>query len=53
MIRDSGIGQKCHTTSPDVDVNAFNNKFVNINVSTPGSSIYDDFCFVPLENPLC
>ena len=37
--------------SPDVNVNALNDKFVNINIPTPDSSIYDDLYFVPLENP--
>ena len=50
-MRDIRIGQKCHNTFPDVDVNALNDKFININVSNPDSSIYDDFCFVPLGNP--
>ena len=34
-----------------VDVNGLNDKFVNINVPTPHSNIYNDLCFVPLENP--
>ena len=50
VICDFGICQKCHNTSPDVDVNALNDKFVNINVSIPDSSLNDDLCFVPLEN---
>ena len=51
VIRDIGIGQKCHNTSPDVDVKGLNDKFVKINVPTPDSNIYNDLCFVPLENP--
>ena len=49
-IRDIGIGLKCHNT-PDVDVNGLNHKFVNINVPTYDSNIYNDLCFVPVENP--
>ena len=26
---------------------------ININVPIPGSSTYDDLCFVPLENTIC
>ena len=50
VIRDIGIGVKCHKT-PDVYVNDLNHKFVNFNVPTPDSNIYNDLCFVPLENP--
>ena len=49
IIRDIGVGVKCHNT-PDVDVNGLNHKFVNINAPTPESNIYNDLCFVPLEN---
>ena len=31
-MRDIGNGQIFHNTSPDVDVNGLNDKFVNINV---------------------
>ena len=49
VIRD--VGQKCHSTSPDVDVNVLNDTFVNIIASTHDSGIYDDLYFVPRENP--
>ena len=50
VIRDIGILQKFHNTSPDVDVNGLNDKFVNIIVPTLDGNIYNDLCFVPLEN---